>query len=295
VDIKAKIKTEIVLALGYFDSVHFGHRKIISSAVEYAKNHNYSCMVFTFSNDLCGFFGEQVGQVYTYIERKEKILSLGVDKVIAFEFNEQFKSLTKIEFLDLLNEDYDIKKIFCGYDYKFGKNSEGNINTLKEYFGSEKVEVFSKIELKNKRVSTTIIKELLLSGNMTEANYFLVEPFSITGKIVSGRGEGHIYGFPTANLMLPASKILPKRDVYATIMIIDGKRYRAVTNVGSKPTFNVKEDSIESFLINFNDNIYNKEVKLEFYSYLRDTKGFSTPQKLKEQIFLDATKSEELC
>ncbi len=290
-----EINCGITLALGYFDSVHYGHRRIISSAVDYASKNGLKSCVFTFSNDLSSFFGKDSGQIYTYEERKSKLFSLGVDEIISFEFNQDFQNLNKKQFLEVLSEKYRIEKVFCGYDYTFGKGREGNVDFLTEYFGKDRVKVFDCIELDGKRVSTSLIKELLKDGNICQANKFLSEPYSIYGRIVKGRGEGHVYGFPTANLQCPTNKTLPKRGVYATFTTVGEKRYKSVTNVGAKPTFSIMGDSIESLLVDFSGDLYGKNVTLEFVSYLRDTKAFNNPEELRYQIFEDVKKCEELC
>ena len=156
-------KEGTALALGYFDSVHFGHRKIISSAVEYAKNNGLHSSVFTFSNDFYAFFGDFSGQIYTYNERKNILSKMGVDIISAYEFNDNFKSLSPIDFLNLIKKDLNPHKIFCGYDYTFGENSKGTVSDLISYFGADNVVVFDKIDLIGTRVSSSSIKHLMLS------------------------------------------------------------------------------------------------------------------------------------
>jgi len=292
---RSENQRKIVLALGYFDSVHVGHRKIISAAVEHAKKQNLRCYVYTFSNDVYSFFGDNSGQVFTFKERCKKFNQLGIDKIIAFEFDENLKNTDKNKFLFDLKNSYNVEKIFCGYDYTFGKNGEGNVQDLREFFGEENVCVFSKIEYDKKRVSTTEIKKLLKDGNIERANALLGAPYSICGKIEKGRGEGHIYGFPTANIEAQKDKFLPKEGVYVTKTVVGNKCYRSVTNVGAKPTFNDFSFTIESFLADFDGDLYGKEVVLEFYSYLRETKRFLSPDELKNQIYSDMKKSEGLC
>lgn len=288
-------KYGFALALGYFDSVHFGHRKIISAMVEYAKNNGLRSSVFTFSNDFYAYFGDFSGQIYTFSERKDILTKMGVDIVSAYKFDDKFKSLSPSDFLDLIKIDLNPSKIFCGYDYTFGKNSKGTVKDLIKYFGADNVVVFDKIDLMGARVSSSSIKQLIKEGNISDANKLLAEPYSITGRVVKGRGEGHIHGFPTANMQVQPDKLLPSRGVYATYTNVDGVRFRSVTNIGVKPTFNDMTDTVESFLVNFSGDIYGKTVCLEFYAKLRDTRAFSSPEDLKQQIYVDVKQSEELC
>lgn len=288
-------KSVATIALGYFDSLHYGHRKIISSMASYAKENNFKSVVFTFSNNLYDFFGGGQKQIYTFAERKKELCELGVDEIIACRFDERLKNMPAKDFLEMISQKYNVAGIFCGYDYKFGANAQGGVDYLREYFGEDKVFVFPEIKFDDRRISTTLIRELLQSGNIEEANRCLVKPFSVEAEVVHGRGQGHIYDFPTANLDVPTDKFLPKRGVYATVTIVNGKRFLSVTNVGAEPTFGINSETTESMLLDFNENIYGKTVKTEFYAYLREIQTFPSINDLKNQIYRDAERCKKLC
>ena len=198
---------QIVLALGFFDSLHVVHRRIIGDAINYAKKNECFSAVFTFNDDgICSLKGDMI---YLYNERKQLLSQMGVDYVIPFVFSECVKN-DKIEFLDKLTSLVDVKAIFCGYDFSFGYKGEGKVEHLESYCREKEIELFvsEQESAYNEKISSTMIKHFLLCGEIKKANELLVKPYSITSTVIKGRGEGRVFGFPTANISIKNHKML---------------------------------------------------------------------------------------
>ena len=281
---------KICLALGFFDSVHIGHRQLLQANLEHARSKGATAVIHTFSNDISKFFGQK--QMYSF-DRRKQLLSEYADLIITSEFNQKLMETAGVDFLDELTNRYEIASFTCGYDYTFGKNAECNADDLVRYAKSKGKEcvVVKQQSVEGRKVSTTWIKELLTDGDVQKANYLLGKPFAISGEVIHGKGLGGKNGFPTANLSYDG--FLPKYGVYKTYVYLDGKKYVAVTNVGTKPTFGDDSVTIEPMIIDFSEDIYGKSVTLEFVRFLRGVKNFSSPIELKEQINQDV--KEALC
>lgn len=281
-------ETEVCLALGYFDSVHLGHRNLISVARHYAVSHGIGCAVATFINNAYKVFNRDGKQVYTYAERCRLLDGL-CDYILPMRFDVHLKDRTASAFLDALFSRYNVKAVVCGYDYLFGAGAKGDAEFLKSYCAEHGVDcvVVEKFELNGMRVSTTVIKDLLASGKIEEAGDFLGAPFMMSGKVVHGRGAGRLFDIPTANINVSSSKILPCSGVYGTTCVVDGVRYYGATNVGARPTFGLTKSAVETMLDGFNDNIYDKEISIYFHKYLRPVTKFDTPAHLSRQVHED--------
>lgn len=285
-EILSQSKIPVALALGFFDSLHIVHRRIISNAVDYAKKNGCSSAVFTFKDDgICSLKGDMI---YLYKERKKLLEHLSVDYVVPFVFSE-CETLDKLEFLDKITTLVEVKAIFCGYDFTFGYKGQGEVEFLKKYCDKKGIQLFvaDKETAYNEKISSSMIKKFLLAGEIKKANELLVKPYSITSTVIKGRGEGSLFGFPTANILINKNKMLIKEGVYGTFTIIDGKKYVSVTSVGVKPTFNDMSVSVETLIKDFSGNIYNKEITIEFSKYIRDIYKFESKEMLKQQIDKD--------
>ena len=278
----------VCIALGFFDCVHVAHRKIINSMINYAKSNHMSSAVFTFKDQGISSFKNKL--IYTYFERLSVLEKMGVEYVVPFVFDENSKKMKWIDFLSTLFSKIKVKAVFCGYDYTFGYKGEGNVELLKEYCSKIGVEVFVFQPIRNSKneiISSSYIKGLLNDGNIEEVNNLLGDNYFIESKIIKGRGQGHIFGIPTANNEVLTDKILPKPGVYATMTCVNGKTYNSVTNVGIKPTFSDNSISVETLIDGFNGDLYNKTLKVEFIKYLRNITRFDSPAQLNEQIKKD--------
>ncbi|MDE6401690.1 MAG: adenylyltransferase/cytidyltransferase family protein, partial [Clostridiales bacterium] len=224
---------EVCLALGYFDSVHLGHRNLINVAREYAHKNGIGCAVATFSNNAYKLFNFDGKQVYTYAERCELLKDL-CDYILPMRFDARLKNYNAEQFLNLLTTRHNIKALVCGYDYSFGAGAKGDSRVLKEYCDKRGIDcmIVPKYEADGERISTTIVKDLLVSGKIEDVNTLLGAPFMLRGRVVRGRGAGRMFDNPTANIKFSSGKMLPANGVYGTTCSIEGKVYDCETNIG---------------------------------------------------------------
>ena len=280
-------KNSYCIALGFFDCMHLGHQAIFRSATDFAQKNAIEVAVFTFNENANKSGGRQL---YSFDERVKLYENYGVKTVIAYPFNEETKGKSGEEFLDELVKNYNAKAFCCGEDYRFGKGAKCDVEFLKDYCAKNAIAliVVPDEKIDGVKVSSTDVKSLLFNGKIERANLLLGKPYFIDGKVVTGRGEGHIFGFPTANINESGEGVALPNGVYACYIEIDGVKYKAVTNIGEKPTFGDFTKTIESFIVDYDGNAYGKTVKLSFIKYLRPTAKFNSPDELREQIYADA-------
>lgn len=280
------------IALGNFDGVHIGHQELIKRTIELSKKNNLASAVFTFKQHTSKILtpDKQLELITTYQKKVEILTEFDIDYGIFFNFTKSFSQLTAEAFIkkilvDLLN----IKIAIVGHDYKFGYKALGNVETLQKYsqIYSYKVYVVPPVIRDGVVVSSSYIRELIKLGKIEEANSFLGRFFSLQGKVIHGEEIGRKLGFPTANLQISKDLILPKSGVYVTRVKVKGKFYIAVTNIGSKPTFDGKSISVESYILNYNENLYDECLEVEFITRIRDEIKFQNLEALKEQIISD--------
>lgn len=288
-DFYEKYDEDFVVIAGFFDCIHSGHLELIMRGKSLAEKLNATAALFTFSNDPSTAFGSGKGLVLTFDERLVKIEKHCINAVITCDFTRNFAKISCEEFLKTLCTDFHIKGIVCGYDYTFGYGACGNADYLKTFCSVKGIalDVVDEIALRNKKISTTLVKELLSKGEVKAANKLLVDPYFIRGTVVEGRKDGRKIGFPTANLLLQSDKFRIKRGVYKTRVIVDGREYKAITNYGTQPTFNSYDTVIESHLKDFDEDIYGKTVIVIFDDYIRDISKFFSVDELKRQLEKD--------
>lgn len=282
--------TPTVVALGYFDSVHLGHRKVIECAQALAKELSATTTVLTFDGNLRATLSRRADKfVYSVKERTEIFKEMGVDEVFVQSVDFNFLSMGKLAFLNWLNKKLNIKGYVCGKDYKFGKFAKGTVEDLTKYAetNSQALKVVDTFEEDGKKVSTSRIKILLAAGDIAGANALLGRPFSITGKVVKDRGIGTTLGFPTANLKLEKHKQPLHEGVYAGHVFLDGTKFDAIINFGSRPTFGGTETVIEAHIADFKGDLYDKEITLFFDGYIREIRKFFSEEELKKQLTID--------
>lgn len=279
-----------VLALGYFDSVHLGHRKVIEKAKSYANAHNAKLIVITFGGNLRAMLsGEQDKNVYLTNEREELLKQLGVDDIFFAPVDFDFLSMEKIDFLNMLNRKYEINCYVCGEDYRFGKLARGTVDDIKRYAKEKNQDcIVTETELYNgEKISTSHIKRLLSNGNVEKANLLLASPYFVSGKVFSDRKVGRNLGFPTINLKIDKDKHHLKNAVYKGHIFIEGVKYNTIINYGSRPTFDMSNKLIEAHIVDFDGDLYGKDVKLYFDSFMREIQKFSSLERLQEQLKKD--------
>ena len=286
---------KFVVALGYFDSVHIGHEKVINEAVSYAKKVNAKVVVFTFSGNLRAFFkGETEKQIYTASEKEKIMLSLGVSEVFFAPVNKTFLNKGRLAFLNYVNKKYNVCAYVCGEDYTFGKSAKGNVSFLKDYANRNNQSVITVLEekLNGEKISTSKIKKHLKNGKVDKANELLGRAYSICGNVYKDRGVGKKIGFPTANVKVDAKKQALKNGVYAGKVIVGDKEYGAIINYGARPTFSLSEIILEAHLFGFNANLYGKNIEVYFEKFIRDVLTFSSKDELIRQIEKDVKKAK---
>jgi len=273
-----------VVIIGKFDGLHLGHRELFSRGNWY-KQKGYRLVAMTF--DLGG------GQ-YIFSEKdREKIFEeLMVDTLIIEKPRKEFFDLTPEKFVkEVLVLTLNVDIILCGEDFCFGKNREGNAKRLLELGKTHNLlcEVFKKIVYKDLPISSTRIRDALKEGDIISANEMLSKPYSISGIVVHGKMLGRTFNYPTANVLYPDSSVVLKFGVYATKVYYKGKCYIGVTNVGIKPSVtDEKVLLIETHLLDFEGDLYDKEIRIEFYKFFREEKKFENVEALFARINQDA-------
>lgn len=277
-----------VLCLGFFDCVHQGHLKLINRAKQIAFMNNYLTSIFTFSNNPFSLFNKQE-LILTFEERCFVFEEMQMDYVYYAKMDKEFANTDKKTFLDNLLSNKNIKAIVVGSDYTFGKDREGDADYLMSYCKDKDIKVYveSLLMYNDEKLSTKYLREKVKDGDIDELDSVLVSPYLIMGKVQKGRGVGEKELFPTANILLPQDKIPLKPAVYYTHVFIDGLRYRAVTNVGPKPTYGIDTYNVESYVLFYTKKLYDKNIVVEFEEKIRDVKKFDSIDELKKQIKQD--------
>lgn len=285
-----KVLTPTVVALGYFDSVHLGHRKVIEEAKALAAELNVSVTVFTFGGNLRAMLSRRDDKyVYSLEERKAVLKEMGIDNVFVQQVDFNFLSMGKLAFLNWINKKFDIKGYVCGADYKFGKFAKGTVEDLQKHAAanSQILKIVDSVDEGGKKISTSRIKTMLSAGDLKSANALLGRPYSLSGDVVKDRGVGSTLGFPTANLKLEKHKQPLREGVYAGHVFLDGTCYDAIINFGTRPTFGGTDTVIEAHIADFSGDLYGKNITLFFDYYLREIRKFFSEEELKKQLTAD--------
>jgi riboflavin kinase/FMN adenylyltransferase len=223
-------------------------------------------------------------------EKKAEILKEEKVDILCFkDFDETFMKLTPKEFIQLLVEKYNVKGIIVGFNYKFGYRNLGNIKLLEELkdLFNYKLYIMDKCLYKNDIISSTRIRNAILEGNFIEATEMLTRPYSLCGEVVHGRKIGRTIGFPTANLSINKNYILPKIGVYYTNIKVNNNVYKGITSVGNNPTVNGKKLTVETYILDFNEDIYGNFIEVSFIKKIRDEKKFNGLEELKNELEQD--------
>ena len=256
-------------AIGNFDGLHLGHRELI----EKAKIDDYKRLVITFENI------NKTGYITNSKQKIRLIEEMGVDYLIILPFR-VIKLVFFNEFMQILKK-LKVKYITCGIDFRFGYKREGDVIDLKKKF---KVQVLDDFLINQTRVSTSLIKNFVKDGYISEANNLLTRPYSIIGEVVHGNKIGRKLGYPTANIDYK-DYTLPKSGVYLTIVNINDKKYLSMTNIGHNPTLNEQEKPrLEVHILDFNEEIYGEEIEISFIKYLREERKYNSKEELMKSL-----------
>ena len=282
--------TAKVTTIGTFDGVHIGHQKILKQVVQLAEDNGYIPVVLTLFPHprMVLQKDDSIKLLNTIEERIELLKASGIKDVIVKEFTEEFASLSAKDYVkQILVDELNTKQIVIGYDHHFGKNRSANINDLKQFAKRYdfKVEEISAQDIEDVTVSSTKIRKALNEGEVDLANSYLGYNFFITGTVVKGKGLGRTIDFPTANISITASyKLIPGNGVFVVKSTIENKSIFGMMNIGTNPTVDGKTRSIEVHFFNFNKDIYNSELKIEFLKRLRSEQKFKNLDALKIQL-----------
>lgn len=272
-----------VLVLGTFDGVHLGHQFLLEYAL--GRGNVIVCSFFLPPATVKG----KVKALTTAEEKTALLKKYGANEVFLQDFA-SICSLNAEEYIENLCKRFSPKQIVVGVDHRFGKNALGNAKTLiknEEKYGYRTVIVPPKTDEEG-IISSSSIRELISMGEIKKANKRLGHTYYVSGKVVGGKGLGKTFNFPTANVLIDKEKLLLKNGVYATKTLVDGKLYNSMTNIGFNPTVSGEKLTIETHIFNYSKDIYNKKVKIYFYSFVREDKKFDSVLELKKQLENDA-------
>ena len=282
-----------VVALGLFDGVHKGHKSLLSLAKKEAEKLKLPLVVFTFFSESELLKG--AARLYSTQTKNELLKKAGADYVVCAAFG-KISGISAESFVcDVLVKKLGARLAVTGFDFRFGKNRTGDtklLTRLMQSFGYDTLLVPDET-VSGTKVSTSLIKELLKDGNVHFANELLGEPYFIEGEIVHGDKRGETLGLPTVNISLQNDKSFIKLGVYHSRVIIDGKSYTGLTNIGKCPTFEEREVHAETFILDFSENVYGKKARVFLIDYLREEKKFKDKNELTEQIQKDIASVKE--
>lgn len=278
-----------LIVLGCFDALHRGHIELLKKAKLQAKINGLDLGVMIFTE------GKGGRQVCTYAERLKLLEEFNTKFILKIDFTEEFKKTTATEFLKTIDDKINVKGFMSGKDFRFGAGAKGKASTLKSYAEDEDNGVWytsvKDVMYGEEKISTTLIKSMLESGDVITANELLGRKFSVSGTVVGGAERGHtILGFPTINIEYPENKVEVKQGVYAVICRVGESYYKGIANYGARPTFDEEKPVLEVHLDGFDGNIYGEEVTVEFSEYIRDIQKFDSAEALKAQLEQDILK-----
>jgi len=290
-----KERIPAVVALGMFAGIHLGHRALIGQTVTEANRLGAKPVVFTFLNHPMEVLGGGVRLLSSIPERDDLLRALGAEEVYSVAFTRELAALSAEQFVDLLLERWDVRSLVVGYNYTCGVRGAGTPETLTKI---GKVRGFSvlvvpPVLLEGSAVSSTRVREALEQGDVELAQRMLKRRYTLAGMVIENRRIGRRIGFPTANIAPETNRVIPKDGVYSTIACVNGADYRAVTNIGTNPTVHGDHLSIETHMIDFDQDIYGERLTVAFQKYLRGELMFSSLDELKEQIRLDIARAAE--
>lgn len=283
-----------IVTIGMFDGVHAGHRAILRQMESLKQKHDGETVLLTFWPHPRIFFGKTdgFGLLTTIDEKMELLEHAGLDVCLILPFSHEFADLSPEAYItNILHDGMGAKKIVIGYDHKYGKSGSGTFDLMQNYgeklgFSVEQITAFS---VDSKTVSSTKVRNSISSGEIEKANQYLSYNYFLNGTVVSGRHVGRTMGFPTANLHINSEwKEIPANGVYAGYAEFENHCYKAVINIGTNPTVSQENtSSIEAYLIDFQGDLYGKNLRLEFSKFIRNEQRFESLQDLQRAIAND--------
>ena len=285
-----------MLALGFFDCLHRGHREIVSRMLSVCELCNLEPHIFTFDDDFFEALGSDTRLVYLLEERLELFEEAGIlrKNTLIASPSADFLEISADDFLAML-DGYKLSAVIAGEDFRFGKGAAYGMDDLEEWARSRGILAIRQPLLKewDRKISSSDIREYLAMGEVAAANALLGRRYFVEGSVLHGRGVGKSFGLPTANLTLSPEKLLPFDGVYETRTVVDGVKYRSVTNVGTCPTFGETVKGVETHIIGFDGDVYGKKIRVEFVDRIRSIFRFDSKEELKRQIESDVRRVTE--
>lgn len=287
-----------VMALGFFDGIHVGHAALINKIKQRAEETGAEPAVLTFDVHPDNLVFKKTVPLINSAEDRENILSrcFGIDDVVVIHFNQRVMHMDWQGFIDELIDEMNLRWIVVGHDFCFGYKGLGTAEKLKAYCAERGVgcDIIPAVCRDGVVVSSTLIRQLIETGEMEKANEYLGHPHTLTDVIRTGYHLGTKMGTPTINMSFPQGVIIPRHGVYAAMAYIDGQEYMSVTNVGIRPTVSDSGNvNVESFLLDFCGNLYGHRARIDFYKFLRPERKFDDVNELAAQIKSDAQTTRE--
>lgn len=293
VDFNKKYDAPIAIALGFFDCIHKGHQKLVDAAIAFSKQNETKSALLTFVNDPNVLFGKDK-QIYSFDDRVKVLDKCGLDIVIGAVFDTAFADMSPIKFLNTLFENFNIKAVFVGSDYTFGKLAKGDVELLGSCCKTNDIDlhIVPFETAQGEKISTSKLKSFVKNGQVDLLNDYLTFPYFLSGEVVHARHKGTGIGFPTTNIAPDLSKLSLANGIYATFCEVDGKIYKSMTNVGTKPTFADNSVSIETYIMDFSGDLYGKNITVYFIKKMRDIIKFDSQSALIQQLDKDKINAE---
>ncbi|MCQ4936953.1 MULTISPECIES: bifunctional riboflavin kinase/FAD synthetase [Anaerotignum] len=286
------------VTLGNFDGLHLGHRALIKLTKQFAEEEGLKSVVFTFSPHPMLVFGKKddFALIMAPSEKKFTMEQMGIDTYIEYPFDQTFAAMSAEDFaIKLIFERMQCRVLIVGENYHFGANRSGDYEMLQRLGEARGVKVIAvpSVLFEEERVSSSRIRKCLIQKDLEEANRMLTEPYFILGTVSEGKKLGRTIGFPTINILAHPLKLFPPNGVYATKTLYKGKYYYGVTNIGINPTVNGTQKIVETYLLNFNENVYGETLQTFFYKFLRSERKFPGVEELRQQIKINAEQAAE--
>ena len=282
-----------IIALGFFDGVHLGHQALIAETVRMASENMATPCAITFDRHPQALFATPPALINSAEDRIVLLCRFGIVEIYTLPTTKEVMSTDWQDFLQNLLDDGAIGFV-CGDDFRFGNCGEGNVTRLAEFCRARDLpcRIVPEQTMDGLRISSTRIRELIEQGDVETAARFLGHPHMLSGEVTYGRQLGRTIGIPTANIPIPGDVVMPRHGVYSCTCQIDGKTYVAVTNIGRRPTVGGHEVRAESWILDFEGDLYGQRLTLHFRSFLRPEQKFSSLDELRRQIQLDAAQAK---
>jgi riboflavin kinase/FMN adenylyltransferase len=285
--------------LGNFDGVHLGHQRLIKELLKQARIKSLESTILTFEPHPSKILNpDKADPLIMTLKQKENVIkSFGINNLILTPFTRDFSKIDYKDFIyDILIKKCQAKTIVVGFDYRFGNRGAGTAHILKEICGKEGIDaiIIPPVTYEGKIVSSTLIRSLIRDGNVKKAGEFMARPFSIDGIVVYGDALGRKLGFPTANVSYSPDIVLPANGVYAVRVVWQGSILKGVANIGTKPTFNKNQTTLEVHIFNFNKQIYGETLEVIFVEKIRNEIKFDSVSELINQVRKDFVRAKNI-